>query len=251
MAWQLLRIDVGNALENINWLLSDGNSALIVDPTAAGPVIELLEARSLVAEAVLITHLHLDHYAGLPDLRARYPDLEVYGPGAPAGLLVGEGDKLSIAGLKIRVMAVPGHTPEHLAYLLEADQGILASGDLLFPFGCGNCTKADFGLMMSSLDKLVTLEPRTVYLPGHDLMARNYSFFESLVTDPVSLAGEVERELPISLGVEMERNPFLRVREQLYRRMLAEQSTSEELKSAALQGPEALFAWLRQARSRF
>lgn len=100
--------------------LGDGG-ALVVDPERdPRPYLRTLEDRGLEARAVLETHLHADFVSGGRELVANGADL--WAP-AGSGLAYGhraleDDDELDVGGLTLRVIATPGHTPEHLAYLL-------------------------------------------------------------------------------------------------------------------------------------
>ncbi|WP_144682018.1 MBL fold metallo-hydrolase [Cellulosimicrobium sp. TH-20] len=105
-------------------------SCVVVDPgpddathldalAAAGPV-----------ELVLVTHRHADHTAGSPGLRAR--------TGAPVraadpdhchgGAPLRDGEVIEAAGLRVAVLATPGHTADSVCLVLP-DDGPVTSTD--------------------------------------------------------------------------------------------------------------------------
>lgn len=100
--------------------LGDGG-ALVVDPERdPRPYLRELEAGGLVARFVVDTHLHADFVSGGRELAA--VGAQLLAPAA-AGLAyphrgLADGDELDLGGVTLRVIATPGHTPEHLAYLL-------------------------------------------------------------------------------------------------------------------------------------
>lgn len=119
--------------------LGDGG-ALVVDPHRdPRPYLAELERRRLVPRFVVETHLHADFVSGAGELAAAGARLL-----APAGSDLAvphrpldDGDELDLGGLGLRVVATPGHTPEHLAYLL-VDGGrpvVLFSGGTLLAGG--------------------------------------------------------------------------------------------------------------------
>lgn len=179
--------------------------AVVVDPggDAAGLRLELarLGAR---CTAILVTHCHWDHLGGVADLAEgtgapvhmsdaeavvlERPD-DVYGalgvrirPWSPEVRLRGD-ETLTLAGIEWESLAVPGHSPGHLAF--HAD-GCLFSGDVLFAGGVGR-----------------------VDLPGGD--------WDTLLDSIRLLAGRFAAETvvysghgpPTTLGDELARNPFL------------------------------------------
>jgi hydroxyacylglutathione hydrolase len=101
--------------------LGDGG-ALVVDPERdPRPYLAELDRRELTARFVVETHLHADFVSGGRELGARGAQLL-----APAGSELcsahrglHDGDELELGGMTLEVIATPGHTPEHLAYLLR------------------------------------------------------------------------------------------------------------------------------------
>ena len=64
--------------DNYIWLLSNENSeCVIVDPSQAKPVIDIISQRSLTPVAILLTHHHEDHVGGVAGLVSKYPNIEV------------------------------------------------------------------------------------------------------------------------------------------------------------------------------
>lgn len=101
--------------------LGDGG-ALVIDPERdPRPYLGELERRGLTPRFVVETHLHADFVSGGRELTAAGAQLL-----APAGSELTydhrplhDGDELELGGLTFEVIATPGHTPEHLAYLLR------------------------------------------------------------------------------------------------------------------------------------
>jgi glyoxylase-like metal-dependent hydrolase (beta-lactamase superfamily II)/rhodanese-related sulfurtransferase len=102
--------------------LGDG-TALIVDP-ARFPTRQREEAagQDLTIAFTADTHTHADYVSGSADLAA---DGATFIAPAAANLVVehrgvADGDELEVGTYRLRVIATPGHTPDHLAYLLVA-----------------------------------------------------------------------------------------------------------------------------------
>jgi glyoxylase-like metal-dependent hydrolase (beta-lactamase superfamily II)/rhodanese-related sulfurtransferase len=113
---------VDDGLGNSSYLVDLGNSrALVVDP-ARHPAGYLAEAdrRGLEIAFAVETHLHADFVSGARELGALGASLLVPGAGTHDFPVRGlrEGEDVDLGGLTLRPLATPGHTPEHLAYLL-------------------------------------------------------------------------------------------------------------------------------------
>jgi glyoxylase-like metal-dependent hydrolase (beta-lactamase superfamily II) len=152
-------------LEGTNtWVLAaPGGRAVVID---CGPAIDAhLDAVVAAATtggrdigAVLVTHGHLDHAEGLPLLASRV-GVEL----TP----VGEGDLVEVDGLRLQVLATPGHTSDSVTFL-DADDGTLYTGDTLLGRGTTVVAHPD-GRLADYLDSLARLAGVTAerIRPGH------------------------------------------------------------------------------------
>lgn len=205
--------------DNYIWLLQRDGVAVAVDPGEAAPLQRELVARGLRLGAVLITHHHADHCGGVAELGRHWPDLRVHGPAGVAGVThpAAEGDDIELPFARARVIAVPGHTLDHLAYQMD---GMLFCGDTLFAAGCGRVFEGTPAQMLASLKKLARLPPETKIFPAHEYTLSNLRF--ALAADPANplLAMRQSRDqslrernlptLPTTLHLELASNPFLR-----------------------------------------
>lgn len=67
--------------DNYIWVLVDNDRrCVIVDPGESAPVLDAIKENAWQPEAILLTHHHNDHTGGVPELRAHFPHLVVYGP---------------------------------------------------------------------------------------------------------------------------------------------------------------------------
>jgi hydroxyacylglutathione hydrolase len=174
--------------------------AVVIDPGGDAAELRLQLARAGArCAAILVTHADADHVAGVADL-AEGTDAPVYAP--PKELMPAEratgwlavrpytvdteltgGEKLDLAGSTFEVVAIPGHSPDHVAF--HAD-GCLFSGDLIFAGSVGRVDLAggDWEALVESARALIErFAPDTLVYPGHGP--------------------------PTTLGAERERNPFL------------------------------------------
>jgi glyoxylase-like metal-dependent hydrolase (beta-lactamase superfamily II) len=147
---------------------------VVVDPGEDDlPHLERVAAAAGAVSLVLITHWHPDHVGGAPWLarqtgapvRALDPALTV--GGAP---LV-DGEVIEAAGVRLQVVATPGHTSDSVSFLLDGP-GVapaVLTGDTVLGRGTTVIAHPDgaLGPYLTSLRRLAELAPDTVALPGH------------------------------------------------------------------------------------
>jgi glyoxylase-like metal-dependent hydrolase (beta-lactamase superfamily II)/rhodanese-related sulfurtransferase len=110
-------------LGDASYLLASGGEAVLVDPQRdAWRFLEVAERRGWRVRHVLETHVHNDYVSGALETRAATGALIV----APARgryefehRAADEGDSVEIGGLRLTAWATPGHTPEHLAWIVS------------------------------------------------------------------------------------------------------------------------------------
>jgi len=218
------------ALEsNYIWLLRgdppQSASAWVIDPGEAEPVESYLEAQGLTLAGILVTHHHWDHTQGLPGLLKHHP-VPVYGPASISAVThpLAEGDRFSLAGADWDVLAVPGHTLDHLAYVAQdhsqAQAVRLFCGDALFAGGCGRLFEGTPEMALTSLHKLARLPETTGVYCTHEYTVKNLQFALSVDRDNPALQerlAQVKRSreagrpsLPSNIALERQTNPFLR-----------------------------------------
>jgi hydroxyacylglutathione hydrolase len=216
---------VGAFSDNYIWLIESPGAhghVLAVDPGDGAPVIAELERRSATLAAILLTHHHLDHIGGVPEL-LRQGAVPVIGPDdtriAQRTRTVRDGERCDLPelGLSFEILHIPGHTLSHIAFW---GHGALFCGDTLFSAGCGRLFEGTPEQMNASLTKLRNLPPETRVFCGHEYTAANLRF--ALTVEPANRAAleyqaRVERmraqgdpTLPSTLALEIQVNPFLR-----------------------------------------
>ena len=132
---------VNEGLGNSSYVVDLGDGgALIVDPERDHRrVLAELDRRALAPRFVVETHLHADFVSGARELAAHGAELLAPAEAALAfpHRALRHGEELPLGGLTLRAIATPGHTPEHLAYLLSdgAQPLALFSGGTLIAGG--------------------------------------------------------------------------------------------------------------------
>jgi hydroxyacylglutathione hydrolase len=129
---------VDEGLGNSSYLvdLGDGRALTVDSSRSPEPYLVEAERRGLVVAFAAETHLHADFVSGSTELLALGATILGSAAGRrefPHRGLVG-GDEVDLGGLSLRALATPGHTPEHLSYLLldgRRPVALFAGGSLL------------------------------------------------------------------------------------------------------------------------
>ena len=145
-----------------------GGAAVFVDSGAPlEPLLAVVEREQLHPTHLLVTHGHADHVAGNDELVRRF-GLEVTGGAVETG------------GLRIAVVATPGHSDDGVSFLVGDE--LCFTGDTLFRDAVGGGPAEE--IRRSVMDVLMALPHGMRVLPGH--------------TDETTI------------GREWEENPFVR-----------------------------------------
>ncbi len=193
-----LRVSVftGGPFQQNTWLLecTRTGAAVLVDPGAATPAaVAKLEAEGRAPGAAWLTHAHLDHVDGLPELARRFPGIPVAlhpadqvlydraadqarAFGIPFGgelprpsVTLAAGDTLQVGDCGLEVRFTPGHAPGHVI-LVAKEEGVALVGDVVFQRSIGrtDLPGGDFQRLMRSIqEEVLTLPDETRLLPGH------------------------------------------------------------------------------------
>jgi hydroxyacylglutathione hydrolase len=217
--------------DNFGYLIHDPatQATASIDAPEASPVIEALEREGWTLTDILITHHHHDHVGGVAELKRKY-GCRVVAPhdkSAKIGnvdLRVSQGDVVKVGSLLARVLETPGHTLDHVSYVLDNDKALFAA-DTLFSIGCGRVLEGNYPMMWDSLQKLRALPDDFKLYCGHEYTAANIKFALTVEPDNAALqarADEVKRlrsenkpTIPVTLGEEKKANVFLRADEPL------------------------------------
>lgn len=225
----IFRIPVLN--DNYIFLLHDAarNTAAVVDPAVAPPVLQWLRDRQAKLVTILNTHHHSDHVGGNRELLQSFPEAVVYGGAVDRGRIPGQqvflqaGDRVEFGDRVAEVFFVPGHTKAHIAYYFlptETEGGELFCGDTLFAGGCGRLFEGTPAQMVDSLSKLRSLPADTRVWCAHEYTLNNLRFALTVDPDNADLRSRYEQvqtlrrqdqaTVPTSIALEQQTNPFLR-----------------------------------------
>ncbi len=122
--------------------------AIVIDPAREVDIyLEAAEKQGMEIVATTETHIHADYISGSRELSHRVgakmylsdegDDDWKYSFHGPNDVLVKDGDVIRLGGISLKVLHTPGHTPEHISFLLtdhpasEEPMGVF-TGDFLF-----------------------------------------------------------------------------------------------------------------------
>jgi glyoxylase-like metal-dependent hydrolase (beta-lactamase superfamily II) len=165
-------------VDNNVWLVGDDREVVVVDAAhEAAKIFAAVGDRTV--RAIVCTHGHNDHVNAVADLVSAtgspvmlHPADRMLWDVVNAGIEpapLADGDVVSVAGVDLRVLHTPGHSPGGVC-LWSPDLGVLLSGDTLFHGGPGATGRSfsDFPTILDSIrERLLALPPGTRVLPGH------------------------------------------------------------------------------------
>lgn len=176
-------------LSQYSYVLASGKEAIVIDPKRdIDTYLNFAFEKDLTVRYVLETHIHADFASGATALAAHtgaelwlsdYDQGEDYAYGF-AHHAFRDGEELALGDLRLVAMHTPGHTPEHLSFLLyeknRCGQPLaLFSGDFIFvgslgrPDLLGEAAKQQLaGKLFDSVhEKIKALPDGTMVMPGH------------------------------------------------------------------------------------
>ncbi|MBV1889071.1 MAG: hydroxyacylglutathione hydrolase [Proteobacteria bacterium] len=247
--------------DNYIWLISnpDTKEVWAVDPGDAQPVLDKLAISGEELAGILITHNHPDHTGGIAKL-LEHKNVPVYGPANDKieGLTntVKEGDTVEAAGSSFKVIEIPGHTLDHIAFVYDdAENPAVFCGDTLFAGGCGRVFEGTAEQMHGSLSKLAALHKDTQVYCAHEYTQSNLYFAREVSPDDQAIRDRLSRTatkrrhsrptVPTPLYIETDTNPFLRCDDEGIKASVAAHS------GKSLSSSVEVFAEMREWKNNF
>lgn len=128
-------------LAHCSYLLAGAETSAVIDPRRDVQAYqETIRSQGLKLTHILLTHLHADFIAGHCELAAR-TGATIYAPRSAGCAFphrgVAAGDVFAIEDMEVQVLETPGHTPEHIVYVVAdrsrgEEAAAVFTGDVLF-----------------------------------------------------------------------------------------------------------------------
>ncbi len=225
-----MKIEIIKCLhDNYSYLIIDETTqtACVVDPSEAAPIIKFVEGKKIKLKFILNTHHHFDHIGGNVELKKKYK-CDVIGffgdkdriPGI--NILLKDNEIWKEDNFEAKIYHIPGHTRGHIAFHFFKERKVF-TGDTLFSLGCGKIFEGTYEQMFNSLNKIKGLPKNTEVYCGHEYTLQNSNF--CLANDPKNLKlkekiDEIKKKIkknlptiPSILGDELECNIFLKAKD--------------------------------------
>jgi glyoxylase-like metal-dependent hydrolase (beta-lactamase superfamily II)/8-oxo-dGTP pyrophosphatase MutT (NUDIX family) len=155
-------------LEGTNTWIVGRDPSVVIDPGPDEPGhIDAILADAAPIGAILLTHHHPDHAPGAaPLLAASGAPVFAYRPSVRQRPLA-HGQVVEAGAVRVLVSHTPGHTPDHVAFLVSGE-GALFTGDAVLGRGTSviDPPEGDMTAYLRSLREMRKLGPRRIY-PGH------------------------------------------------------------------------------------
>ena len=225
-----MRVEVIPCLQdNYSYLIIDksNNSACVVDPSEAKPIINFVEKENINLKYILNTHHHFDHVGGNKNLKKKYNSVVIgYKDDAnripEIDILLEDNQIWKADNFEAKIIHIPGHTTGHISFHFFKEK-LIFTGDTLFSLGCGKLFEGTYQDMFSSLKKIKKLSQDTKIYCGHEYTLQNSKFCIEYDPENTKLKNkitEIKKKLennlptiPSTLKDENECNIFLRAKD--------------------------------------
>ncbi len=153
------------------YIIGTGAKRLLID-TGEGKeawiksLMSTLANHNITIDKALLSHWHPDHVKGVPDLLAQYPGTKIYKSHSDGNCewhSISDGQTFSIEGATLRAFHCPGHTTDHMAFVLDEENAMFTADNVL---GQGTAVFEDLATYMKSLENMEKQFTGRAY-PGH------------------------------------------------------------------------------------
>jgi hydroxyacylglutathione hydrolase len=225
-----MKVQIIKCLEdNYSYIIIDetNQSACVVDPSEAKPIINFVESSKLNLKYILNTHHHYDHVGGNLELKKKYNSIVVGFKGdkdriPQIDILVEDNQIWKKDNFEAKILHTPGHTTGHIAYHFFKEK-IIFTGDTLFSLGCGKIFEGTYEEMYNSLNKIKKLSKDTKIYCGHEYTLKNSIFCIAHDSKNLKLKNKTVKikknlknglpSIPTILEDEIECNIFLKAKD--------------------------------------
>ena len=168
--------------DNYSYLVIDekNQSACVIDPSEAKPIINFIEKNKIHLKFILNTHHHYDHVGGNKELKQKYntkiigfeedknriPEIDI---------CLKDRDVWKNNNFEFKIFHIPGHTLGHICFNFFKEK-LLFTGDTLFSLGCGRIFEGTYEQMFNSIKLLKSFDLKTKIYCGHEYTLKNSDF---------------------------------------------------------------------------
>ena len=168
--------------DNYSYLVIDekNQSACVIDPSEAKPIINFIEKNKIHLKFILNTHHHYDHVGGNKELKKKY-NTKVIGFEEDKAripeidICLKDRDVWRNNNFEFKIFHIPGHTLGHVCFNFFKEK-LLFTGDTLFSLGCGRIFEGTYEQMFNSIKLLKSFDLKTKIYCGHEYTLKNSDF---------------------------------------------------------------------------
>ena len=222
-----MRVEIIPCLQdNYSYLIIDdnNNSACVVDPGEAEPIVDYLKNKKIKLKYILNTHHHFDHIGGNEYLKKKFGSIVVgfkkdINRIPEIDVLLEDNQIWKAENFEAKIIHIPGHTSGHICFHFFQEK-LVFTGDTLFSLGCGRIFEGTYKEMFESLNKIKSLPEETKVYCGHEYTLNNLKFCIKYNPENRNLKKKAENikkkidnglpTIPSTIKDELECNIFLR-----------------------------------------
>ena len=222
-----MRVEIIPCLQdNYSYLIIDenNNSACVVDPGEAKPIVDYLKNKNIKLRYILNTHHHFDHIGGNEYLKKKFGSIVVgfkkdINRIPEIDVLLEDNQIWKAENFEAKIIHIPGHTSGHICFHFFQEK-LVFTGDTLFSLGCGRIFEGTYKEMFESLNKIKSLPEETKVYCGHEYTLNNLKFCIKYNPENQNLKKKAENikkkidnglpTIPSTIKDELECNIFLR-----------------------------------------